>query len=120
MLLSLTCALCTVQLVLTPPAASAGLLERQLSVAEAPPPALAASFPLAPAPLQSHGSGDGDNHSGNMTAMWVVMGAMMAVMLVGAGVYMMRQGSSAATPFPAMAPATPAQRAIPVTSPGSG
>lgn len=81
-------------------------------------PDLSVTPPSAPPPYAVFGSGDGEPHQheeGNhMTAMWVVMGAMMAMMVVGAGFYMMRTTSR-------LAPATtgssglsaPAAAAIP-------
>lgn len=61
----------------------------------------------------SEGSGDGDGHSDHMSAMWIVMGAMAAVMVVGMGVYLMRNGGSAHGVQP-LAQASPAQLAVPV------
>lgn len=59
------------------------------------------------------GSGDGD-HSTQMSPMWVVMGAMMVVMMVAGGVYLMRQGNSRSSPSTGVSLASPAMRAIPV------
>jgi hypothetical protein len=54
-----------------------------------------------------------------MGPMWIVMGVMMAVMMVGMGVYLMRHATSAQTLHPAALP-SPAQ-ALPVpATPGGG
>lgn len=135
MLLALTCALCTVQPL--PTTLELSLSQPTLSLQEAgpaaplPPPGLASPRPLA-APQESHaplalaslpthdtGSGDGE-HSDQMSPMWIVMGAMMVVMMVGAGVYMMNNRGTAARPINATAPASPAMLAIPVVARGGG
>jgi hypothetical protein len=75
-----------------------------------PPPALT----LALASTRHEGSGDGEDHSGHMGAMWIVMGAAMVVMMVGVGVYAMR-GNSSFMERPATGLSSPAQLALPVT-----
>lgn len=76
-----------------------------------------AGLPLLP--TQAPGSGDGD-HSDHMSTMWIVMGGMMVVMMVGAGVYYMsHQGGRAAATQPA-ALTGPTARALPVSAPGGG
>lgn len=65
------------------------------------------------------GSGDGD-HSTQMSPMWVVMGAMMVVMMVAGGVYLMRQGNSRMSPSTGVSLASPAMRAVPVPVAGGG
>lgn len=135
MLLALTCALCTVQPLPTTPASS--LPEPRLSLqvtgptapssplrlatpgALATPRTSSASLPLASLPLQDTGSGDGD-HSDHMSSMWIVMGAMMVVMMVGAGAYYMGHRTSVARPPNPTTPASPATLAIPVVSRGGG
>jgi hypothetical protein len=52
--------------------------------------------------------------------MWVVMGAMMVVMMVAGGVYLMRQGGSRSPPSTGVSLASPATRAIPVPVLGGG
>lgn len=133
MLLALTCALCTVQPLPSTPDWS--LLEPRLALEEAgsavpaPPLRLASARPLAapqtaPAPLaslpmQDTGSGDGD-HSDHMSSMWIVMGAVMVVMMVGVGAYAMSHRSVAAGPSSTTTVASPALLAIPVVSRGGG
>lgn len=135
MLLALTCALCTVQplptaleLSLPPPTLS---LQEAGPAAPLSPPGLAsprplaappvsnASNPLASLPMQDPGSGEGD-HSASISPMWIVMGAMMVVMVVGAGAYMMNNRATAARPFNASPLASPAMQAIPVVARGGG
>ncbi|MCM2332688.1 MAG: hypothetical protein NDI82_01925 [Anaeromyxobacteraceae bacterium] len=55
-----------------------------------------------------------------MTTMWIVMGAMMAVMMVGAGVYYMNRGSTAASPAHTPGLTGPAALALPVAPAGGG
>jgi hypothetical protein len=133
MLLALTCALCTIQPIALTPAGS--LPEPRLSLQEtgptipAPPLRLASARPLAasqtaPAPLaslpmQDTGSGDGD-HSDHMSSMWIVMGAVMVVMMVGVGAYAMSHRSVAAGPSSTTTVASPALLAIPVVARGGG
>ncbi len=135
MLLALTCALCTMQPL--PTTLELGLSQPTLSLQEAspaaplPPLALASSRPLA-APHESHealalaslptqdtGSGDGD-HSDHMGPMWITMGVVMVVMMVGVGAYAMSHRSTAARPFNATTLASPAMLAIPVVARGGG
>jgi hypothetical protein len=131
MLLALTCALCTVQplpttLELSLPPPTLSLQETGPAVPWAPPglasprpldapPVSNAPDSLASLPVQDAGSGDGD-HSGHMSPMWIMMGAMMVVMVVGAGVYMMSNRNTAARPFNASTIASPALQAIPVVA----
>jgi hypothetical protein len=135
MLLALTCALCTVQAV--PTTLELNLSQPTLTLQEAGPAApqapsglasprkLAAPrgshapLALASLPTQDTGSGDGE-HSDHISPMWIMMGVMMAVMVVGAGVYMMNNGSTPARPFNATALASPAMLAIPVVARGGG
>jgi hypothetical protein len=135
LLLALTCALCTVQAVpttlelnLSQPTLTlqeAGPLAPQApSGLEAPRPLAApheshAPLALASLPTQDTGSGDGE-HSDHMSPMWIMMGVMVAVMVVGAGVYMMKDRSTPARPFNASALASPAMLAIPVVARAGG
>lgn len=68
------------------------------------------------------GSGDGDHsgHSDHMTSMWIVMGVMMAVMVVGMGVYASNHRATAVVPLQANAPNSPAAFAVPVAAGGGG
>jgi hypothetical protein len=137
MLLALTCALCTVQPLPSTTTLDLSLPPPTLSLREAgpeaplAPPGLPSPRPLA-APPESHaplalaslptqdtGSGDGE-HSDHMSPMWIMMGVMVAVMVVGAGVYMMKDRSTPARPFKASALASPAMAAIPVVARGGG
>jgi hypothetical protein len=49
-----------------------------------------------------------------MGPMWIVMGAMMAVMMVGMGVYFMNRGNTAARPLQPTVLVSPSMLAIPV------
>lgn len=136
MLLALTCAICAAVPV-QPPPDHAGTIELQLTHAEeglvpaAAPiaPDLKASAPaqrLHQVPLVSEprlpqlpGSGDGD-HSDHMSTMWIVMGGMMVVMMVGAGVYFMGHRNAAAVPLNVTGVPSPAMRSLPVAVPGGG
>jgi hypothetical protein len=135
MLLALTCAICAAVPV-QPPPPHAGTTEMRFAHAEerlvlpaAPlPPDLKASpvlrlsqVPLVPEPPQPQlpGSGDGD-HSDHMSTMWLVMGGMMVVMMVGVGVYFMGHGNSVAVPLRSTGVPSPAMRALPVSVPGGG
>jgi hypothetical protein len=135
MLLALTCALCTVQAV--PATLELNLSQPTLTLQEAGPAAPQAPsglesprplnspheshapLALASLPTQDTGSGDGE-HSDHMSPMWIMMGVMMAVMVVGAGVYMMNNRSTPARPFNATSLASPAMLAIPVVARGGG
>lgn len=139
MLLALTFALCAAQPVQAPPT-FAMAPEVTLALAEDAPEhpagstaadlrASAAAQHLAQAPLarepllpQLPGSGDGDHsgHSDHMSTMWIVMGAMMVVMMVGAGVYYMNHRSRTVTPIQSTSLTGPAAFAVPVTSPSGG
>lgn len=135
MLLALTCALCAVQplpatpassllepqsyLQVTGPTAPASPLHLAMPAALAVPLTSSAPLALASLPLQDAGSGDGD-HSGHMSPMWIVMGAVMVVMMVGAGAYYMGHGTSVARPLSPTTLASPAMVAIPVVSRGGG
>lgn len=125
MVFALTCALLAAQPVLPPEGtvdrAPFRLLQESLSlrdvdVSTLPPPA-ALTLALDPAPHE--GSGDGEGHGDHMGAMWVVMGAMMVVMMVGMGVYLMRNEAPVSHFQPASLP-SPAQLAVPVTGPRAG
>jgi hypothetical protein len=59
------------------------------------------------------GSGDGD-HSDHMTPMWIMMGVMVAVMVVGMGVYASNHRGTAAATLQATVPTSPASLAVPV------
>lgn len=121
MMLVLACALCAAEP--TPPAvvAAAGerprLLKERLSVRHPVDlPGVASS--LAPARTEHDGSGGGNDHSGHMGPMWIMMGVMMGVMMVGMGVYLARHASPAQT-LGTGASQSPAQLAVPV-SPACG
>lgn len=140
MLLALTCSLCAAQPVAHAPPTYPGATEVRLVLADGAPVAPAAPVALdlrasAPAqqldgssparePLlpQRSGSGDGDHsdHSGHMTTMWIVMGGMMAVMMIGAGVYFMSHRSSAGSPVHTPSLTGPAAFSIPVASSAGG
>jgi hypothetical protein len=120
MTLALTCALCLTQTAL--PASGAfdtvrpALIAERLTLHEfdaAPPVPSELDLALARSPDQ--GSGGDDGHSDHMGTMWIVMGAMMAVMMVGVGVYAMRHNSTFMERSSAGQP-SPAQLAIPVTA----
>lgn len=68
------------------------------------------------------GSGDGDHsgHSDHMTTMWIVMGGMMVVMMVGACVYYMNHQSTAGAPVHTTTLTGPASLAVPVARAGGG
>lgn len=89
-------------------------------------PDLAASIPshggLPLLPAQYPGSGDGDHsdHPDRMSTMWIVMGGMMVVMMVGAGVYYMNRQGTVAAPAHAATLTGPAALAVPVSAPGGG
>ncbi len=138
MLLALTCALCAAQPLQATPLAEPAP-ELRLAVTEsAPAPAAAPVAPdlRAAAPAQHldqtaparapllprlPGSGDGDHsHSDHMTTMWIVMGGMMAVMMVGAGVYYMNHRGTAASPVHTSGLSGPAALALPVAPAGGG
>jgi hypothetical protein len=78
-----------------------------------------APLAFASLPTQDTGSGDGE-HSDHISPMWIMMGVMVAVMVVGAGVYMMNNRSTPARPFNATSLASPAMLAIPVVARGGG
>jgi len=135
MLLALTCALCTVQplpatlelnlprptlsLQVSGPVAPVAPLGLASPGTIASPHESHAPLPLASLPMQDSGSGEGD-HSAQISPMWIMMGAMMVVMMVGAGVYMMNNGSMTGRPFNATTLASPAMLAIPVVARGGG
>jgi hypothetical protein len=119
----LTCALCAASPALPDVGAldSGGiqLLEQQLSLRslDATPIPTLPALPLLPLHLPDDGSGDGEHrsdHSHQMGSMWILMGAMMVVMMVGMTVYVTRNGEAH---FQHQAPAvpSPAQLAVPVT-----
>jgi hypothetical protein len=136
MLLALTCALCTVHPSAETPALR--LVEPRLSLQETDPPAAAppirlasseelattlsprAPLPLAPMPDSGSGDGDHGDHSGHMSPMWILMGAMMVFMMVGMGVYFMNHESSAARPLQPTTLASPALLAVPVMARAGG
>jgi hypothetical protein len=124
MVFVLTCALCAAQPVF-PAGAFPGpvafqLLEERLSlsvvdVAPVPPPSLTLALERMP----YAGSGEGEDHSGHMGPMWIVMGGVMVVMMIGMGVYVMRNGAPVARLHP-VAQSSPAQLALPVTDARGG
>jgi hypothetical protein len=129
MILALTCALCAAAAV-HPPAPHQGDTALRLTLDVAPPAApgaleatgplrALATLPGADLPVGIPGSGDGD-HSDHMSTMWIVMGGMMAIVMVGMGAYLMRHGSPATPPRLGAAPAPAAAYALPVASPGAG
>ncbi len=71
-------------------------------------------------PLPGSGDGDHSGHSDHMTSMWIVMGVMMAVMVVGMGVYASNHRATPAVPLQAIAPNSPAAFAVPVAAGGGG
>lgn len=123
MMLVLTCALCAAEPAL-PVAGDVdpdgpGLLDERLSLRHAAvvPPYVPVSLALGR--TADDGSGGGEDHSDHMGPMWIVMGVMMAVMMVGMGVYLMRHATPAQTLHPAASP-SPAQLALPVTAAHGG
>lgn len=124
MVFVLTCALCAAQPAL--PSVVEGdpghfqLLEERLTLREprAAPVPLPSSSPLVLGRLP-YGGGDGEDHSDHMGTMWIVMGVMMGVMLVGMGVYVARHGTSS-LPMHAAPVLSPAQLALPVTDARGG
>ncbi len=114
MMLVLTCALCTA-IPGTPVGGApvrAPLLDEGLTLVQSTPSRQAAPVPLALA-RTDQGAGDGD-HSDHMGPMWIMMGVMMAVMMVGMGVYFMRHSATGQVLGNA-ALASPAQLALPVS-----
>ena len=97
------------------------LLQEGLTLGALSPATPSAAVPLALGGPVDRGAGGGDEHSDHMGPMWIVMGAMMVVMMVGMGVYFMRHSESGQA-LPAAAVTSPAQLAIPVTGgrPGAG
>lgn len=55
-----------------------------------------------------------------MTTMWIVMGGMMVVMMVGACVYYMNHQSTAGAPVHTTTLTGPASLAVPVARAGGG
>ncbi len=115
MVLALTCALC-----LAVPDAPSGpapltLLGSELTLGQPPATPSRAPVPLAVGRLPDGGSGDGDtsSHSDHMGPMWILMGAMMVVMMVGMGVFLMRH-ETAGPVHSGGAGLSPAQLALPV------
>jgi hypothetical protein len=88
------------------------LLEARLALSplDAPPPV---AMPLATIAL-AHDGGSGESHSGHVGPMWIIMGVMMAVMMVGMAVYVMRGASEAPALGPAASP-PPTSVALPVS-----
>jgi hypothetical protein len=124
MVVALTCALCFAF-----PDASVGagapltLLHSELTLGRAELPASSAPVPLALAALSDQGAGDGhpSDHSDHMGPMWILMGAMIAVMMVGMGVYLMRHETARPARVGGATP-SPAHLALPVVAirPGGG
>ncbi len=114
-MLVLTCALCaaTPDTFTVASSSRTALLDAGLSLGQSGNPRPAAPVPLALARTADQGSGDGD-HSGHMSPMWIMMGVMMAVMMVGMGIYLMRQSATGQVLGNA-ALASPAQLALPVS-----
>jgi len=131
MLLALTYLLLAAQPVHAPPAPLPTLELRHAPSPARPdlpgPPAsspdLAAPVPSAPGlpllPARYPGSGDGD-HSDHLSTMWIVMGGMMVVLMVGVGAYSMSHRGTAAAPRRAATLTGPAAAATPVAAPGGG
>jgi len=125
MMLVLTCVLCASEAAFPAPVeldpGRPALLGARLSLdhPDVSPPSRPASLTLAMWQRPDNGSGDGEGHSDHMGPMWIVMGAMMAVMMVGMGVYLMRHATSAQAFHPAASP-SPAQLAVPVSAPRGG
>ena len=122
MMFALTCALCATQ-----PAFPAGglvdqwhiqLLDERLSLRDVdasqlpPPPVL--TLALGRFPYEGAGGGDDHSNSDHMGPMWIVMGVVMVVMMVGMGVYVMRNGAPVGQLQAAALP-SPVQLAVPVT-----
>ena len=119
-MLVLTCALCAAApdtLTVASPARTA-LLDGALSLRETERPGPPSPVPLTLARTEDHGAGDGD-HSDHMGPMWILMGVMMAVMVVGMGVYFMRH-STTGHAVGAAGLVSPAQLALPVSVPRGG
>lgn len=115
MVLAVTCAL-WLAIPGALPAPQAPSLDPDLSLGRSG--ASGAPVPLAVSrlPDQDLGEGTGDrDHQDHMGPMWIAMGAMMAVMMVGMGVYFMRHGVTGRVQAGAAAP-SPAQVALPVAS----
>lgn len=114
-MLVLTCALCAAVpgTVSVSSSARTALLDGGLSLGQIDHPRRAAPVPLALAHTSDQGGGGGD-HSDHMGPMWILMGAMMVVMMVGMGVYLMRHSATGQVLGNA-ALASPAQLALPVS-----
>ncbi len=132
MLLALTCALCTALPIQAPGQQDGGAAPTSAPVETAPTapsgpraadlrlvvlgstqaPATA-QLPQAP---QLAGSGEGDHsgHSDHMTPMWIMMGVMVAVMVVGMGVYASNHRGTAAATLQATVLTSPASLAVPM------
>jgi hypothetical protein len=137
MLLALTCALCTIlpaqvpvpqagatgssAVPVTVPAAPAEQRTVDLSLSTPAVPQAPVTDPLSRLP-QAPGSGDGDHsgHSDHMAPMWIMMGVMVAVMVVGMGVYASNHRGTAAAPPQGTAPSSPAALAVPVGTSAGG
>ena len=122
MVLALTCALC-VAVPDAMPVERTGLLDTELSLGRVASGS-SERVPLAMGHLLDQGSGEGDHdqsHQDHMGPMWILMGAMMVVMMVGMGVYLMRHSATGQVVAHA-SPVSPAQLAIPVSGarPGGG
>lgn len=114
MVLVLTCLLCTAPAALPDAEANRlALFAEPLSLRDEAPPVSVAPVPLVLGHSHDQGSGDGD-HSGHMGPMWILMGAMMVVMMVGMGVYLMRHSASGQVLGNAALP-SPAQLSLPVS-----
>jgi hypothetical protein len=116
MMLVLTCALCVSAPDTLTAASSArpALLEAVLTLGQVDHPSPTAPLLLALGRMEEQqGAGDGD-HSDRISPMWIMMGVMMAVMVVGMGVYLMRQSATGQVVGNA-ALASPAQLALPVS-----
>lgn len=116
MLFALTCAMCLAQPTVTAPVPDGGLLDRRLTIDEG----LLAALEVPPAPLRVDplrqvGAG-GEGHTDHMTTMLIVMGVVMAVMMVGMGLYLMNHGGARLQPSGAAA-LSPAQLALPAARP---
>lgn len=118
MVLVLTCVFCAAMPAIEPPARTM-LLEERLSLQAVEHRRPMTVPTLALGASQDHGAGEGQGRSSHMGPMWIVMGAMMALMMVGMAVYLMR-GADGGQTLGVAAPAAPAQQAIPVSAPRAG
>lgn len=118
MTLVLTCLLCSA----VPSPLPLGATDRlfvhgeRLTLAEDATPQVIGPLPLALGHLADQGGGDGNHgdHSGHVGPMWILMGAMMVVMMVGMAFYLARN-AEAGRALEQTSVASPAQLAVPVS-----